>query len=89
MLDQIHKQIESAGISKVSGMHEPDVEEPPPLTPNTAAIIQRQPLDMFTKGIVAILRHFQYIFQKEIMLKLSQFIRNLVKDSIVQLWMNR
>lgn len=31
-------------------MHDPDVEEPPPLTPNTAAVIQRTPLDMYTRG---------------------------------------
>ena len=35
-----------------TGMHEPDVEEPPPLTPNTAAIIQQKPLEMFTRGTV-------------------------------------
>ena len=31
-------------------MHDPDVEEPPPLTPNAAALIQKTPLDMFTRG---------------------------------------
>lgn len=50
MLEQAHKQIESALISQVTGMHDPDVEEPPPLTPNAAAHIQQQPLDMFTRG---------------------------------------
>lgn len=50
ILEQAYKQIDSAGINHDTGMHDPDVEEPPPLTPNTAAIIQRLPLDRYTNG---------------------------------------
>ncbi len=50
LLEITHQQFEDAGINLFTGMHDPDVQEPPPLTPNTAAIIQQKPLDMFTKG---------------------------------------
>lgn len=50
LLEMTHKQFETAGINLATGMHEPDVDEPPPLTPNAAAIVQQTPLDMFTKG---------------------------------------
>ena len=50
ILEDAHEQLDNAGVSIVTGMHDPDVEEPPPLTPNAAALIQKTPLDMFTRG---------------------------------------
>lgn len=50
ILDQMHQQLRDAGVSRMTGMHEPDVDEPPPLTPNAAAVIQNQPTEMFTGG---------------------------------------
>lgn len=49
ILEDAHEQLDNAGVSIVTGMHDPDVEEPPPLTPNAAALIQKTPLDMFTR----------------------------------------
>ena len=50
ILDQMHHQLRDAGVSRLTGMHDPDVDEPPPLTPNAAAVIQKQPTEMFTGG---------------------------------------
>ena len=50
ILEDAREQLDNAGVSIVTGMHDPDVEEPPPLTPNAAALIQKTPLDMFTRG---------------------------------------
>ena len=50
IMEQVRQQLECAGVSDVTGMHDPDVAEPPPLTPTAAAIIQQQPPEMFTKG---------------------------------------
>ncbi|XP_019854738.1 PREDICTED: bromodomain and PHD finger-containing protein 3-like [Amphimedon queenslandica] len=47
ILDQAYGQIKSAGINKSTGLHDPDVEEPPPLTPNTVAAVRA--MDMFGK----------------------------------------
>lgn len=48
ILDQAYSQIKSAGINSSTGLHDPDVEEPPPLTPNTVAAVRS--MDMFNRG---------------------------------------
>ena len=50
ILDGVWSQVDSAGVSSCTGMHDPDVAEPPPLTPTAAAYIQQQPPEMFTRG---------------------------------------
>ncbi len=37
ILQQAREQLASAGVSSVTGLHEPEVQEPPPLTPNALA----------------------------------------------------
>lgn len=37
IFQQAREQVETAGISVYTGLHDPDVAEPPPLTPNTIA----------------------------------------------------
>lgn len=39
ILQQAGEQLSTAGVSSVTGLHEPEVQEPPPLTPNTLAIV--------------------------------------------------
>ena len=66
ILEDAHEQLDNAGVSIVTGMHDPDVEEPPPLTPNAAALIQKTPLDMFTRGekIAYDLREIKFFMTK-------------------------
>lgn len=39
ILQQAREQLFTAGVSSVTGLHEPEVQEPPPLTPNTLAMV--------------------------------------------------
>ena len=53
ILEQVRQQLKTAGVSPITGMHDPDVAEPPPLTPTAAAFIQQQPPEVFTRGEAA------------------------------------
>ncbi len=39
ILQQAREQLSNAGVSLVTGLHEPEVQEPPPLTPSTLALV--------------------------------------------------
>ena len=41
-------QLDSAGVVPHIGLHEPDVQEPPPLTPSAIATVIHNPMDVGT-----------------------------------------
>ena len=47
ILAQARQQLASAGVDHHTGLHKPEVQEPPPLTPNTGT---QQPADVFKNG---------------------------------------
>ena len=46
ILEQSREQLRTAGVSEPTGLHDPDVQEPPPLTPNTIAQVVKEPMDI-------------------------------------------
>jgi len=51
ILGQARQQLASAGVDHHTGLHKPEVQEPPPITPNTST---QQPPDVFENGNVKI-----------------------------------
>ena len=51
ILQQARQQVESAGISSRTGLHDPDVQEPPPLTPSTLAKTVTYADDILDNGV--------------------------------------
>ena len=49
ILEQARYQLASAGVDHHTGLHKPEVQEPPPLTPNTTI---QQPADILETGKV-------------------------------------
>ena len=50
ILQAARQQVETAGISSSTGLHDPDVAEPPPLTPSTIAKTVSLPEDILDNG---------------------------------------
>ena len=53
ILQQARQQVESAGISPSTGLHDPEVAEPPPLTPSALAKSATITEDMLENGITS------------------------------------
>ena len=52
IMEQARHQLESAKVDPQTGLHDPDVIEPPPLTPNTIAIVVQKPMDVGKQPIL-------------------------------------
>ena len=44
MLEDVSQLLESAMVDHATGVHNPEVQEPPPLTPSTIAEVLKEPM---------------------------------------------
>ena len=46
IIQEAREHLDQAGVNSRTGLHDPEVQEPPPLTPSTIAQVVKQPMDI-------------------------------------------